>query len=77
MLHTVQTIRRDRLNIYRRASEIQPDAAEYAIGYAAALVQADFSLTQRSILRQVVQRNPQNYAARANLATALYEAKTL
>ena len=27
------------------------------------------------ILRQVVRLEPQNYAARANLATALYEAK--
>ena len=28
------------LDFYRKASEIQPDAPEYALGYGAALVQA-------------------------------------
>jgi tetratricopeptide (TPR) repeat protein len=63
------------LDYYRRASEIQPEAAEYAIGYAAALVQARRYPDAVHILRQVVRSSPQNYAARANLATALYEAK--
>jgi superkiller protein 3 len=63
------------LDYYRRASEIQPDAAEYAIGYAAALVQARRFGDAAQILRQVVRANPQNYAAHANLATALYESK--
>ena len=63
------------LDFYRRASEIQPQAAEYAIGYAAALVQARRFADAAQILRQVVRLEPQNYAARANLATALYEAK--
>jgi tetratricopeptide (TPR) repeat protein len=63
------------LEFYRRASEIQPDAAEYAIGYAAALVQTRKFADAARILRLVVQHNPQNYAARANLATALYESK--
>lgn len=63
------------LEFYRRASEIQPDAAEYAIGYAAALVQTRRFADAARILKLVVQHNPQNYAARANLATALYEAK--
>lgn len=63
------------LDYYRRASEIQPDAAEYAIGYAAALVQARRFADATGILQQVVRRNPENYAAHANLATALYESK--
>ena len=63
------------LEYYRRASEVQPDAAEYAIGYASALVQARRFADATRILQQVVRVNPQNYAARANLATALYESK--
>jgi tetratricopeptide (TPR) repeat protein len=63
------------LQYYRRASELQPEAAEYAIGYAAALVQARRFADAAQILRQVVRQGPDNYAARANLATALYEAK--
>jgi tetratricopeptide (TPR) repeat protein len=63
------------LEYYRRASEIQPDAAEYAIGYASALVQARRFADAAQILGRVVRLHPQNYAARANLATALYESK--
>jgi tetratricopeptide (TPR) repeat protein len=63
------------LDFYRRASEIQPDAPEYAIGYAAALVQARRFADAAQILQRVVRRNPENYAAHANLATALYEGK--
>src|SRR5690349_21191388 len=53
------------LEYYRRASELQPDAAEYAIGYASALVQARRFADATRILQQVVRANPQNYAARA------------
>lgn len=63
------------LDFYRKASEIQPDAAEYALGYGAALVQARRFPEAAHILQQVVRVTPENYAARANLATALYEAK--
>src|SRR5262249_21449108 len=63
------------LDYYRRASEIQPDAPEYALGYAAALVQARRFPEAAAILRQVVRRSPDNYPAHANLATALYESK--
>ncbi len=63
------------LEFYRRASELQPEAAEYAIGYASALVQARRFADATRILQHVVRVNPQNYAARANLATALYESK--
>jgi tetratricopeptide (TPR) repeat protein len=63
------------LDFYRRASQLQPEAAEHAIGYAAALVQARRFNDAVQILRQVVRMEPHNYAARANLATALYESK--
>jgi len=63
------------LEYYRRASEIQPDAPDYALGYAAALVQARRFPEAAGILRQVVKASPDNYPAHANLATALYEAK--
>lgn len=63
------------LDYYRRASEIQPDAPDYALGYAAALVQARRFADAVGILKQVVRTSPDNYVAHANLATALYEAK--
>ena len=63
------------LDFYRKASEIQPKAPEYALGYGAALVQARRFSDAAHILRQVVRFTPDNYAARANLATALYESK--
>lgn len=63
------------LEYYRQAAEIKPDSAEYAIGYAAALVQARRFDDAARILKQVVRADQQNYAAHANLATALYEAK--
>ena len=63
------------LDFYRKASEIQPEAPEYALGYGAALVQARRFPEAAHILRQVVRLTPENYAARANLATALYESK--
>ncbi len=63
------------LEFYRRASEIRPETAEYALGYAAALVQARRFSEAAHILRQVVKASPKNYSAHANLATALYELK--
>ncbi len=63
------------LEFYRKASEIQPDATEYALGYAAALVQARRFPEAAGILRQVVKSRPDDYVAHANIATALYESK--
>ncbi len=63
------------LEYYRQAAQIKPDSGEYALGYAAALVQARRFPEAVGILHQVVRREPQNYAAHANLATALYESK--
>jgi tetratricopeptide (TPR) repeat protein len=63
------------LDFYRKASQLQPDAPEYALGYGAALVQARRFADAAFVLRQVVRSVPENYVARANLATALYESK--
>jgi protein O-GlcNAc transferase len=63
------------LDYFRHAAEIDPKSAEYALGYASALVQARRFQEAAHILRQVVKLSPQNYPAHANLATALYELK--
>jgi tetratricopeptide (TPR) repeat protein len=63
------------LELYRRAAELTPANAEYAVGYAAALVQARRFGEAAGILHQVLKDNPNNYSAHANLATALYELK--
>ena len=63
------------LEFYRKASELQPNAPEYALGYGAALVQARRFAQAAYILRQVVKATPNDYIAHANLATALYESK--
>ena len=63
------------LEYYRQAAEVKPDAPEYALGYAAALVQARRFAEAAALLHQVLRVDPQNYAAHANLATALYELK--
>jgi tetratricopeptide (TPR) repeat protein len=58
-----------------RALEIEPTNADYATGYAAALVRAKRFEEAVGLLRRVVRSAPDNYAAHANLATALYELK--
>ena len=61
------------LGYYRRAAEIEPANANYATGYAAALVQARRYPEAVLILRRVIADSPEHYAAHANLATALDE----
>ena len=63
------------LDFYRKASELKPEAPEYALGYGAALVQQRRFADAARILAQVVRLTPDDYVARANLATALYESK--
>jgi tetratricopeptide (TPR) repeat protein len=63
------------LELLRRAAELEPGSAEYAQGYASALVQLRRFQEAAQILRQVIRKNPESYTAHANLATALYEAK--
>ncbi|MDQ3135808.1 MAG: tetratricopeptide repeat protein [Acidobacteriota bacterium] len=59
------------LEHYRRAVEIQPDNANFATGFAAALVQARRFAEAVTLLRRVITAEPAHYAAHANLATAL------
>lgn len=63
------------LEYYRQAAGIKPDSPEYALGYAAALIQARRFADAVGLLRQVVRIDAENYVAHANLATALYELK--
>jgi tetratricopeptide (TPR) repeat protein len=63
------------LGYCRRALEIEPSNADYATGYAAALVRAKRFEEAVPLLRRIVSRVPDNYPAHANLATALYELK--
>lgn len=63
------------LEFYRRANEIDQKNPDFAIGYAAALVQSRRFAEAVGILRQVIAATPDNYVAHANLATALYELK--
>ena len=63
------------LELYRRAAELAPNVPDYAVGYAAALVQARRFAEASGILRRVLKDDPTNYSAHANLATALYELK--
>ncbi len=60
---------------YRRANEIDSRNPKYATGYAAALVQLRRFAEAAAILRRVIALAPDEYAAHANLALALYELK--
>jgi tetratricopeptide (TPR) repeat protein len=64
------------LDYFRRAVEAEPRNPNYATGYGAALVQAKRFADAAALLSQVVAVDPGNYAAHANLATALYELKS-
>lgn len=60
---------------FRRANELDPRNPKYATGYAAALVQLRRFAEAATILRRVIAAAPNEYAAHANLALALYELK--
>ncbi|MCA1555775.1 MAG: tetratricopeptide repeat protein, partial [Acidobacteria bacterium] len=59
------------LQHYRRAAEFEPNNINYATGYASALVQARRFEEAAALLRRILMSAPDNYAAHANLATAL------
>jgi tetratricopeptide (TPR) repeat protein len=63
------------LEYCRRASEVEPNNLNHAVGYGAALVQAKQYDNAVSVLRRIIQIAPDNYTAHANLATALYQLK--
>src|ERR1041384_1406521 len=60
---------------YYRALQIEPKNTRYAIGYAAALVQARHFPEAETVLRRVLAVTSDDYTAHANLALALYEMK--
>lgn len=59
------------LQHYRRAAELEPSSVNYATGYASALVQARRFAEAAALLKRILASAPDNYAAHANLATAL------
>jgi tetratricopeptide (TPR) repeat protein len=63
------------LELYRRATEIEPNNPEYLTGYAATLIHALRFAEAAHILRRVISVVPDHYVAHANLATALYKQK--
>lgn len=63
------------LEHYRRAAELEPANVNYATGYGSALVQARRFAEAAALLRRILASVPDNYAAHANLATALDELK--
>jgi tetratricopeptide (TPR) repeat protein len=64
------------LEYFKRAAKIDPSNADYALGYAAALVRARRFVEAIGLLNRVVEVEPDNFTAHANLATALYENKS-
>ena len=63
------------LDYCRRAAEIEPNNINHAVGYGAALVQAQQYENAVTLLRRILQSAPDNYTAHANLATALFQLK--
>jgi tetratricopeptide (TPR) repeat protein len=59
------------LQHYRRAAELEPTSINHATGYAAALVQARRFPEAAALLKRILASAPDNYAAHANMATAL------
>ena len=58
-----------------KAIELDPSNPKYAIGYAAALVQLRRFTEAAALLKRVIASAPNENAAHANLAIALYEMK--
>ena len=63
------------LDYCRRASEADPNNLSYAVGFAAALVQAKSYPEAVELLKRLQAVSPENVTIRANLATALFQMK--
>jgi tetratricopeptide (TPR) repeat protein len=61
--------------LYRRAAEAEPRNVDYAVGYAAALVQLRKFAEAAGLLQRVIAAAPEHYEAHANFAAALFELK--
>ena len=59
----------------RQASEADPGNVNHAVGFAAALVQGKQYESAVGVLRKIIEIVPDNFAAHANLATALFQLK--
>lgn len=65
------------LDYCRRASEAEPSNINHAIGYGAALVQAQKFNEAVALFTRLKEFAPDNYTIHANLATALFQLKRL
>lgn len=63
------------LDYCRRASEAEPNNIDHAIGFGAALVQANQLEAAVNLLRKLVGYAPDNSTVHANLGTALFQLK--
>ena len=63
------------LDYCRRASEAEPNNVDHAIGFGAALVQANQLEPAVNLLRKLVGHAPDNSTVHANLGTALFQLK--
>lgn len=63
------------LDYCRRANAAEPENIEHAIGYAAALVQAEQYDAAVNLLRRILRTAPEHATLHANLAAALYKLK--
>jgi tetratricopeptide (TPR) repeat protein len=61
--------------LLRRAAELETRNVDYAVGYAAALVQLRKFAEAAGILQRVLAAAPNHYEAHANFAAALFELK--
>lgn len=63
------------LDYCRRANAAEPENIDHAIGYAAALVQAEQYDAAVNLLRRILKTAPEHATLHANLAAALYKLK--
>jgi tetratricopeptide (TPR) repeat protein len=63
------------LEYYKRAADADTRNVDYAVGYAAALVQLRRFPEAAALLRRIIANAPDKYEAHANLAAALFEMK--
>ena len=63
------------MDFCRRASDVEPNKIEPAIGYGAAMLQAKQYLPAAGLFQKLAAAAPENFTVRANLATALFQLK--
>lgn len=63
------------LEYCERASDLEPNNMNHAIGYGAALLQAKKYEQAAALLKRILEFTPDNYTVHANLAAALFQLK--